>query len=330
MLLMIGAVIAVLSGCGEDDDQRIAEPAVSPTAHAATPVTPASPATATATVTTFATPAERTPTATSTLTATPTPTATPSLVDVARFVGVYDVSFDTEFRRSDAIAEVFLDGEEATIVFWSDGHGLLSLHGMPDADGRVTLQGFGGIPNDVIFQAEGTARFGEEHDRQRIRGSSSDSLGSAGPFVLDRPALRASSPFNGTYRFAFDPSPGGCQCTTAATFTITVDENGIGTSTLAADELDAEQKRQGTFDPDVCLVTTRGRVRCVLGYETTFIPMPGEPPAGPAFPVTLMGVLAATGNAVTGEGRADASIFPQVYFLGGDWTATRVAAAAQF
>ena len=137
--------------------------------------------------------------------------------------------------------------------------------------------------------------------------------------------LRTSSPFNGTYRFAFDPSPGGCQCTTNATFTIAVDENGVGASTLAADELDASENRQGTFDPDECLITTRGRLRCVLGYETTFVPMPGQPPAGPAFRVTLMGVLAANGNTVTGEGRADAPIFPQVYFLGGDWTATRVA-----
>jgi hypothetical protein len=38
-----------------------------------------------------------------------------------------------------------------------------------------------------------------------------------------------------------------------------------------------------------------------------------------------MGVLAADGDTVTGEGRADAPIFPEVYFLGGDWTATRVA-----
>jgi hypothetical protein len=63
----------------------------------------------------------------------------------------------------------------------------------------------------------------------------------------------------------------------------------------------------------------------VLGYETTFVPMPGQPPAGPAFRVTLMGVLAANVNTMTGQGRADAPVFPRVYFLGGDWTATRVA-----
>jgi hypothetical protein len=93
---------------------------------------------------------------------------------------------------------------------------------------------------------------------------------------------------------------------------------------LAADELDADDHRQGTFDADECLVTTRGRLRCVLGYETTFVPMPGEPPAHPSFRVTLMGMLDASGDAVNGEGRADAPIFPEVYFLGGDWTATRV------
>lgn len=336
MLVMIGAAAVLLSACGDDEEQRMAEPAVSPTAHVTPVFTPASSATVTATatasptaaVTTSATPTEGPPTATVTVTSTPTPMATAVVVD--RFAGVYDVSFDTEFRTSDAIAEVFLDGEEVTIVFWSDGHGLLSLHGTPDTEGRVTLEGLGGIPNDFFIQEEGTARFGEEHGRQRIRGSSSNSSGPSGPFVLDRPVLRASSPFNGTYRVAFDPSPGGCQCTTTATFTVAVDENGVGengvgASTLAADERDASENRQGTFDPDECLITTRGRLRCVLGYETTFGPMPDRPPAGPAFPVTLMGVLAANGNTVTGEGRADAPIFPQVYFLGGDWMATRVA-----
>lgn len=94
----------------------------------------------TATVTTSATPTEGTPTATATVT--PTPTA----VAVARFVGVYDVSFDTEFRTSDAIAEVFLAGDEVTIVFWSDGHGLLSLKGTPRTYTRspITRQGGAG------------------------------------------------------------------------------------------------------------------------------------------------------------------------------------------
>jgi hypothetical protein len=325
-LLVIGVVIALLSACGEDDQQLVVEPPVSPTASATTPdSTPADSTTATATaiptaiVTTSAT--QSTPTATPTVTPSPTPTA----VDIDSFVGVYDVSFDTEFRRSAAIAEVFLDGTEVAIVFWSDGHGVLSLTGTPTVDGRVTLEGFGGVPNDYLFLAEGTARFDESNGRQRIHGSSSRFSGPSGPFVLDRPALRATFPFNGTYRFAFDPSPGGCECTTTATFTIVVEENGIGASTLAADELDAGGNRQGTFDSDECLVTTRGRLRCVLRYETTFVPTPGQPPAGPVFWTTVWGVLTRDGSTVTGEGRADAPIFPQVYFLGGNWTATRVA-----
>lgn len=40
--------------------------------------------------------------------------------------------------------------------------------------------------------------------------------------------------------------------------------------------------------------------------------------------MTLMGMLPADDGG-TGEGRADAPVFPQVYFLGGAWRATRVA-----
>lgn len=312
---VIGAVILLLSACGDDDEHLSVDPAVGPTPHAATPVStivssPTATAQAPATATTSPTP-------------TATPTTTPTPVDVARFVGVYDVSYDDEFRRSDAIATVFLDGAEVGIVFWSDGHGFLSLQGTPTADGHVTLKGLGGIPNDFFYFAEGAARFDERNGRLRLYGSSVGFSSTSRPFVLDRPVVRPPSPFNDTYRFTFDPSPGGCGCTTAATFTIAVDENGVGTSTQAADELDAGQNRRGTFGSDECLVTARGRLRCVLGYDTTFVPLPGEPPAGPSFQVTLMGMLP-SGSSGTGEGRADAPVFPQVYFLGGAWTATRV------
>ena len=60
----------------------------------------------------------------------------------------------------------------------------------------------------------------------------------------------------------------------SAVFTITADKNGVGASTLASDELDVGENCQGTFDPDECLITTRGRLRCVLRDETTFVPMP--------------------------------------------------------
>lgn len=324
-LLLIAAVTLLLSACGDGDDKDVSvDPAVSPTPHVTTPVlTPVGSATATvnptATVTSTLAPTEGTPT----VTATTTPTATPTPVDIARFVGVYDVSYDDEFQRSDTIAEVFLDGAEVVIVIWPNGQEFLALHGTPTADGRVTLEGTGGIPNDVLYVAEGAARFDETNGRFRIYGSSNFWSATDRPFVLDRPIVRPPSSFNDTYRFDFDPSPGGCECTTTATFTIAVDENGVGTSTLAADELDDGQHRQGTFDPDECLVTARGRVRCVLRYDTTFVPMPGQPPAGPSFRVTLMGMLPA-GNSATGEGRANAPTFPQVYFLGGAWTAMRV------
>lgn len=124
----------------------------------------------------------------------------------------------------------------------------------------------------------------ETTGRLRLYGASATYSTLDRPFVPDRPIVRPPSPFNDTYRFAFDPSPGGCECSTTATFAIVVDENGIGTSTLAADELDASQTRQGTFDSDECLVTARGRLRCVLWYDTTFVPMQGQPPAGPRFP----------------------------------------------
>jgi hypothetical protein len=321
---LVGAVLVLLSACGEDEERLIVEPADSPTEHSVTPTaptpmeTPSATPLITATVTSSATRTAGTPTPTRT----PTPTATATPIDLEAFVGVYDVSFDAQFKASDAIAEVVRDGEEIRLDIWSDGHDFLDLHGTPTAGGQVVLEGLGGIPNDVLFVAEGSATITETAGRQQIHASSNLFFSSEqAPFVLDRPVGDMPSRYAGAYRFAFDPSPGGCQCATTATLVIAVHDDGHAMSTLAADETDGTGHRQGTFDPDECLVTARGRLRCVLSYETTFVPPPGEPPAEPRFPVTLMGMLTVHG---TGAGRADAPVFPQVFFLGGDWTATRV------
>ena len=94
------------------------------------------------------------------------------------------------------------------------------------------------------------------------------------------------------------------------------DENGNGDIAAPADELDATNARQGTFHPDYCDVTASGRVRCRLGYETTFKSNPSEA----HFAVRLTGKL----TVGSGRGVATAPIFPELFFLGGDWTATRV------
>lgn len=318
--LVIGAVIVLLSACGEDEERLIVEPADRPTEHAATPpaptpmATPSTTASPSAAVTPSATATAGTPTPTRTPTS--TPTATPVLVDVRDFVGAYDATFESD----DVIAEVFVDDDgKIGVALYFNGHTAVGMTGEPRSDGHVSLEGEGRLEDDIVFSARGTATFIETPTKQQVRGSVHKldmQFGFEGDFVLERPVHRPPSKLDGSYEFAFDPSPGGCGCTTTATFTLATDENGIGNMVAAADELDASAARQGTFHPSSCDVTVSGRMRCVFGYETTFTSNPSEA----HFPVTLTGTLAAG----SGRGRTEAPIFPHAFFLGGDWTATRV------
>ena len=319
MRLLVGAVLVLLSACGEDEERQIVEPADSPTEHTATPPAPTpmeTPSVAVSPSVTVTPSGTATGTSTPTRTPTPTPTATPLPVDVFDFVGAYDASFDSE----EIIAAVFAaDDGTIGVALFRNGHTFVGLTGEPRSDGHVSLTGEGRLEDDIVFFAEGTAVFVETSTTQRVRGSMhtvQTQLGLDGDFVLERPVQRPTSPFDGTYRFTFDPSPGGCECTTTATFTLVTDENGIGNMAAPADELDASDARQGTFDPVDCDVTPTGRLRCFFGYETTFKANPSEA----NFPVTLTGQL----TGASGHGRAEAPIFPHLFFLGGDWIATRV------
>jgi hypothetical protein len=329
-------MLVLLSACGEDEERLIVEPAVSPTGPeitppASTPVSQASPTPTPpgATATDTPTPSPTASAATRTATPSPTPTSTPPPLDVLDFLGVYDASFEPEgVLPGDIIAEVYADGDEIGVALLFDGHTSVGMQGAPRPDGHVALEGEGRLEDDIVFFAHGTASFVQTEATQRVRGSlhrMDMQFGIEGTFVLERPVNRVPSRYDGPYRFTFDPSPGGCACTTTATFTLSTDANGIGTMLAAADELDVSNVRRGTFDPFYCDVTTSGRLRCVFGYETTTVPTPGELPAGPRFPVTLTGVLTADGQGFSGQGRTEAPIFPTAYFLGGDWTATRVA-----
>lgn len=327
--LVIGVGLVLLSACGEDEERQIVEPAVSPTEHAATPPvsTPVSQAAATptplvlrSTLTPLATP---TAVPTATATPSPTPTSTPPPIDVFDFLGVYDASFETE----QIIAEVYSDEGEIGVALFFDGHTSVGLQGAPHGDGHVSLEGEGRLEDDIVFFAHGTATFIENATTQRVQGAirrEKMQFGIEGHFVLERPVQRMASRYDGAYRFTFDPSPSGCGCTTTAVFALSADDKGIGTILAAADELDTSDSRQGAFDPYYCLVTATGRLRCVLGYETTRAPVPGELPAGPRFPVTLTGLLTADGQGFAGHGRTEAPIFPTAYFLGGLWTAATV------
>ncbi len=327
MRLLVGAVLVLLSACGEDEERLIVEPADSPTEHSVTPTaptpmeTPSATPLITATVTSSATATAGTPTVTST----PTPTSTATPVDVATFVGIYDVSVRTVPSFGDSIAEVSIDDDGTVdIGIWFDGHSSVGLHGRPGNDGTIALEGQGVLEDDEIFLPQGHATFTQSGSTQRVSGAfdldADASFGVAGTFELERPVRRPRSPHDGTYRVTLDPSPSGCECATTMTFTLGTDEQGVGTTLVGGDEVDADDVKLGTFDPFYCLVTPTGRLRCVFGYATTFLPPPGHLPSGPRFPVTLTGQLTGDG----GQGVTDGPIFPEAFFLGGDWTATRV------
>jgi hypothetical protein len=275
--------------------------------------TPSATVSASATATVSAT---ATGTSTPTRTPTPTPTATPLPVDVFDFVGAYDASLDSQ----EIIAEVFAtDDGKIGVALYRNGHTFVGLTGEPRSSGHVSLEGEGRVEDDMVFFAQGTATFVETATTQQVRGSVHPrdmGFGIDGDFVLERPVHRTPSEFDGSYRFTFEPSASGCECSTTATLTLATDRNGIGSMLTPTDELDASTARQGIFHSSYCDVTPSGRIRCIFGYESAFKTIPSEA----HFLVTLTGEV----SGGSGRGRTEAPIFPHAFFLGGDWTATRV------
>ena len=270
-------------------------------------------------------PATLTPTATVSGTPIPTATESPVPVNVADFVGVYDAdATGGGFSPAYAIAVVDGGAGSITIVLLLDGHTSMTLSGSVDDDGVAALSGQGVFQDDIFITPTGTATLSTDGDVQRIEGTMQGGFGFVASFQLARPIAATSDGFTGTYRVAFVPSPGGCECTTTADLTLEVESDGSAESTTAADETDAVSTLQGTFDAGDCFVTASGRLYCELPYETTFVPPPDELiPPDPSFLVTLTGELDASSGTVSGSGVTSAPIYPTPYFLGGSWLATR-------
>jgi hypothetical protein len=270
-------------------------------------------------------PATLTPTPTASGTPIPTATASAVPVDVADFVGVYDAdATGGGFSPAYAIGVVGGGGGFITIELLLDGHTNVTLSGSVDDDGVAVLSGQGVFQDDILITPTGTATLSTDGVVQRIEGAMEGGLSFVASFQLARPIAGTSEGFAGTYRVAFVPSPGGCECTTTADLTLAVEPDGIAESTTAADEADAVGTLQGTFDAGDCFVTASGRLYCELPYETTFVPPPGELiPPDPSFLVTLTGELEASGVTISGSGVTSAPIYPTPYFLGGSWLATR-------
>jgi hypothetical protein len=81
---------------------------------------------------------------------------------------------------------------------------------------------------------------------------------------MERPLAGMPIPWSGVYTFAFDQSPSGCECSSAATLGLTVAPD--GTATLSAG-VDGGPDALGVFDAGTCIVSPLGRVDCVGHYE---------------------------------------------------------------
>ncbi len=322
--LVATLLVVALSACGEDDEQRTIAPTVTPTDTIASPREPTPASTMTTTGRSTATMTNGTPTSTRT----PTPTATGTPVDATRFIGVYDDASgvpETGFGVP-AVATVTGTNEDLTLVIAFDGHTVITLTGMPRSDGTVDLTGSGIVEDDILIFVDGTATLTEVGGIQRLASEFHERSQSIifRPVTFQRPATGTPPLFAGSYRFTFMPSPSGCGCTTNAVITLAVDADGFGQSVTTAEERDVGGALIGTFDTGGCIVTAIGTLSCQLHYRTTFPTPPSGIPPFMAFGVTLTGRLLAGSGGVTGSGRTEAPIFPQPFFLGGDWTATPV------
>jgi hypothetical protein len=318
--IVVTLLLAAFSACGNDDEQRTVAPTVTPTGAIASPREPTPTSTVAATVISTSTVTDGTPTSTA------TPTGTP--IDVTRFIGVYDDTSGvpkTGFGVP-AVATVTGTDEELTLLIAFDGHTFITLTGMPRSDGAVDLSGGGVVEDDEVIIVDGTATLSEAEGIQRVVIEFHDrtALGFSGTVAFRRPATGTPPLFAGSYRFTFLPSPSGCDCTTTAVITINVDADGFGQSVMTAEERDDGGAVLGSFDAGDCLVSAIGTVRCQLLYRTTFPTPPSGIPPVMAFGVTLTGRLVAGAGDATGSGRTEAPIFPEPFFLGGDWTETSV------
>lgn len=259
-----------------------------------------------------------------TLTAIVTPTVTSTPIDVARFIGVYDDSAGVPETQFGVPAIATLTGTGAlTFAIFFDGHTSLGLNATARPDGTVALSGQGVVEDDEVILLDGNSTLSETRGVQRIVGKLHDRtlLGFSPSFAFERLVNGSAARFAGSYGFRFTPSPSGCDCATTTTLEIEVGADGFGRSIAMAEERDAGGAVLGHFDAGECLVTFTGTIRCQLAYQTTVPTPPSGIPGGPSFLVTLTGRLVAHAGGATGSGRTEAPIFPEAFFLGGDWTA---------
>jgi hypothetical protein len=265
---------------------------------------------------------------------TPTPTVTATPADFHAFVGTYDLTSSGDSASGlfgDGLATAsFLPSGELAISLLFDIPGDLpssaQLSGSPRPDGTVTLAGSGIVSGDIAFRLSGSAvlttAFGGV-DIQRIAGSMRSESSFpvfSNEFTLERPTSGTSTGLGGVCRLALGPSPSGCGCPSTATMHLAVPADGLGRSSLAFDDRDADEASLGTFAPGDCLVSPRGRIHCGLEYVGIF-PTPADPVPRPAGLFLLMtGELEQGFGVTTGSGRI-ATPPPSFPFVATAWSA---------
>jgi hypothetical protein len=252
----------------------------------------------------------------------PMPTTTPELgSDRAEGLqGTYDVTVAGDLGdHGDLVGSVTASHDEAlAFSVRLSSNTYFTVGGTLRHDGTVALLGSAVTPRRS-FSIEGQGVAARDTATQRIVGtvhSSSSFLGFELSFTFDRPRAANVTPYMGTHRFRFSPSPSGCECDSTATFRISGQTNGFERADYLTPELDVLSRELGVFDGGECLVTATGRLSCLLAYAPKGL--------APWYPAAYFFGRIAREAEPAGTGRAE------IVFDGDEtprqvaWTATRL------